>query len=120
PAKPKPKTIEQLANEVIAGKHGTGDARKKALGSQYNAVQKRVNEILGAGKSKKSVDQIAREVIDGKWGNDPQRSQKLRNAGYDSNAVQKRVNQILGAKTTNKPKGIKVGDTVTTRALYAN
>src|SRR5699024_4261203 len=46
------KTIAQLANEVIAGKHGTGEARKKALGSQYNAVQKRVNEILGAKSSK--------------------------------------------------------------------
>jgi hypothetical protein len=47
---PKPaKTIDQLAHDVIAGKLGSGDARKKALGSQYDAVQKRVNEIL-AGK----------------------------------------------------------------------
>lgn len=48
---PNGKTINQLANEVIAGKHGTGDARKKALGIQYNAVQRRVNEIL-SGKKK--------------------------------------------------------------------
>lgn len=48
PSKPKPATIEQLADEVIAGKHGTGDVRKKSLGSNYTAVQARVNEKLGA------------------------------------------------------------------------
>lgn len=74
PSKPQTKTIEQLANEVIAGKHGSGEARKKALGSQYNAVQKRVNEILGA----------------------------------------------KSTKLTNKPRDVKVGDTVATKALYAN
>ena len=45
--------------------------------------------------SKKSIDELAREVIAGKWGNDPQRSQKLKAAGYDAAAVQKRVNQLL-------------------------
>lgn len=38
--------IDQLARDVIAGKYGNGDARKKALGSNYTAVQKRVNEML--------------------------------------------------------------------------
>lgn len=45
--------------------------------------------------SKKSIDTIAKEVIAGKWGNDPQRTQKLKAAGYDAAAVQKRVNQLL-------------------------
>lgn len=45
--------------------------------------------------SKKSIDELAREVIAGKWGNDPQRSKKLKAAGYDAAAVQKRVNQLL-------------------------
>lgn len=40
------KSIDELAQEVIAGKYGTGEARKKALGDKYNAVQQRVNEIL--------------------------------------------------------------------------
>lgn len=40
------KSVDELAQEVIAGKYGIGDARKAALGSQYEAVQKRVNEIL--------------------------------------------------------------------------
>lgn len=50
-AKPK-KTedyITTLAKECIAGKHGNGVARRikiTALGYDYNAVQKRVNELL--------------------------------------------------------------------------
>lgn len=38
--------IEKLAREVIAGKYGNGEARKKALGSLYSVVQAKVNEIL--------------------------------------------------------------------------
>lgn len=38
--------IEQLARDVINGKYGNGDERKKALGVNYEAVQKRVSEIL--------------------------------------------------------------------------
>ncbi len=52
-AAPKPsvvkKTVAQLAAEVIDGKWGNGDARKKALqaaGYDYSAVQKAVNEKL--------------------------------------------------------------------------
>src|SRR5690625_2378578 len=104
PSKPSSsKSIEQLANEVIAGKHGTGEARKKALGSNYQAVQNLVNKKLGAkptSKPTKSIDQLAREVIDGKHGTGEARKKAL---GNQYNAVQKRVNEILGAKS--KPKG---------------
>lgn len=47
--KPAKKSINEIANEVIRGDWGNGEARKKALidaGYDYNAVQKRVNEIL--------------------------------------------------------------------------
>lgn len=44
------KSIDQLAQEVIEGKHGVGQARKNALGSLYNAVQAVVNRLL-TGKS---------------------------------------------------------------------
>lgn len=47
---PHGKTVDELANEVIAGKHGVGDARRKALGTQYSVVQSRVNEILSGEK----------------------------------------------------------------------
>ena len=44
------KTTDELAREVIAGKWGNGDERKSRLtaaGYDYNAIQNRVNEILG-------------------------------------------------------------------------
>lgn len=46
-SKPTEKSIDELAQEVIAGKYGNGDARKQALGNRYEEVQARVNEILG-------------------------------------------------------------------------
>lgn len=44
--KPAKVDINKLANDVIAGKYGTGAERRRRLGSNYSAVQKRVNEIL--------------------------------------------------------------------------
>jgi hypothetical protein len=44
----------------------------------------------------KSVSQIADEVIAGNWGNNPERSTKLKAAGYDPAAVQAEVNHKLG------------------------
>ena len=38
--------IEQLARDVIAGKFGNGETRKKKLGILYDEVQKKVNQIL--------------------------------------------------------------------------
>lgn len=38
--------ILRLANEVISGKYGNGEARKKALGEKYSAVQAKVNELM--------------------------------------------------------------------------
>lgn len=46
------KSIDTLAHEVIAGKYGSGDARKKALGDKYQKVQTRVNEILNGSATK--------------------------------------------------------------------
>ena len=48
---PTKKTIDELANEVINGKWGNGEDRKKRLtqaGYNYKEVQNRVNQILGA------------------------------------------------------------------------
>jgi len=99
PAPTPQKTIDQLAQEVLAGKHGTGDARRQSLGSQFSEVQARVNELLGANQPtpKKSVDEVAREIINGQggWGNNPQRAERLRAAGYDPAEVQRRVNQLV-------------------------
>lgn len=48
--KPKRKTIDELASEVINGNWGNNPVRKQRLtdaGYDYNAVQAKVNEILG-------------------------------------------------------------------------
>ena len=90
------KSIDELANEVIAGKYGNGEARKKALGSLYNQVQARVNEILnGTKQPTKSIDEIARAVIRGDFGNGEARKKNLEKAGYNYREVQNRVNQLL-------------------------
>lgn len=104
-AKPTPKPAskksnEVIAKEVIAGKWGSGEQRKRLLSSagyNYGTIQGIVNTMLGQPKpaARKSNEVIAREVIAGNWGNDPQRSQKLRAAGYDPNAIQNLVNRML-------------------------
>jgi hypothetical protein len=94
---PTTKSVDVIAQEVIAGKWGSGTDRKKRLtnaGYDYGVVQKRVNEILTQ-PAKKSIDTIAREVIQGKWGVGTDRKKRLTNAGYNYNEVQKRVNELL-------------------------
>ncbi len=39
-------SIDEMARAVIAGRYGNGNARRAALGDKYEAVQKRVNELL--------------------------------------------------------------------------
>lgn len=106
PAKPSGKTVEALAAEVIAGRHGTGAARKKALGSQYAAVQAEVNRQLRgktpAKPAAKSISTLAIEVIAGKHGTGDTRRKAL---GSRYAAVQAEVNRRLGGK----PKAKSVG-----------
>lgn len=90
-------TIDGLARRVIAGEFGNGEARKKALGSNYAAVQARVNQLLGvspkpAPKPAVDIDALARAVIRGEYGNGAERKRRL---GSNYAAVQARVNKIL-------------------------
>ena len=92
------KSIDELAKEVIEGKWGVGEERKKKLGSLYDDVQTKVNEILKVNISRtnlKSINEIVNEVIDGEWGNGTERKRRLTEAGYDYNEIQKRVNIML-------------------------
>lgn len=94
------KTVEELANEVIAGKWGNGVDRKNRLtnaGYDYNVIQNRVNEISNSNNQSqlKSVDEIAREVIRGNWGNGHDRRVRLESAGYNYDVIQTRVNELL-------------------------
>lgn len=95
------KSIEEIANEVIQGKWGNGEARKsmlKSAGYNYQEVQNKVNQILRSTNtttSKKSVDEVAKEVIQGKYGNQPERQKKIEAEGYNYKEVQNKVNQII-------------------------
>ena len=94
PAQPAAPDIEALAQAVIRGDYGNGDDRRAALGSSYDAVQARVNEILGAGGSDggsggADIDALARAVIRGEG-----KERRLR-LGSLYDAVQARVNEIL-------------------------
>lgn len=71
----KDKSIQQMASEVRAGKHGNGhENRRKSLGidaATYAKVRAEVNKRAGVkapAKSGKSVSQMATEVIQGKHG----------------------------------------------------
>lgn len=97
PAQPAAPDIEALAQAVIRGDYGNGDDRRAALGASYDAVQTRVNEILGAGGSDggsggADIDALARAVIRGEYGNGEERRSRL---GPLYDAVQARVNEIL-------------------------
>ncbi|MDN6679456.1 MAG: N-acetylmuramoyl-L-alanine amidase [Yaniella sp.] len=95
------KSVEAMANEIIAGRHGTGHAaRQRSLGvsnSVYQQVRNRVNQKASGGSSSgggKSISQMANEIIAGKHGNghaNRQRSLGVNNATYA--AVRKEVNR---------------------------
>ena len=58
PSNPSKKSINEIAKEVIDGKWGNGDDRRKkitAAGYNYNEVQNKVNEILGFKKQPKET-----------------------------------------------------------------
>lgn len=130
PTTPKPvaKTLEQLADEVLANKHGNGQDRKNSLGKNYQAVMDIVNaRIYGKPIAKPvpkpttnaKIDQIAKEILYKKhnYGSGTERKKKL---GKDYAAVQARINAILaGDKSTPaakpQPTPIKVGDMVVVR-----
>lgn len=108
PTSPKPqpkpagkKSIAQLAAEVLQGKWGNGDERRRRLsaaGYNYNAVQIEVNRRLGGGApaaNRPSLYELAKQVIDGQWGNGAVRRQRLEGAGYNYAQVQAEVNRQL-------------------------
>lgn len=110
PAKPVLKSNAEIAKEVMAGKWGNGDARKKALeaaGYNYAAVQAEVQKLVKPEPPKpvlKSNAEIAKEVMAGKWGNGDARKKALEAAGYNYAAVQAEVQKLVNGGS----KGYKV------------
>lgn len=77
-------SILELVVGVMQGKYGNGDARKTALGNNYQPVQDMINHISSA-----SAQTLANEVISGKYGNGDTRKIVL---GNRYNEVQALVN----------------------------
>lgn len=116
---PAKKSNEKIAEEVMAGKWGNGEDRKKKLtaaGYDYNAVQSIVNELAKPKATKpvlKSNDEVAKEVLAGKWGNGEDRKKKLTAAGYNYEAIQKIVDSLVKTKTPSYVTyTVKSGDTL--------
>lgn len=96
--------LEKVAKDVIQGKYGNGETRKRKLaeaGYDYQAVQTIVDQMMSGtyGKTstapaKKSNEEIAREVIRGWWSNGSERVKRLTAAGYDPKTIQDIVNKL--------------------------
>lgn len=87
------KSLDQLVKETLAGIHGNGDARKAALGNQYEAVMAVINGKATAGE--KTDEELVREVLAGKHGAGDDRKRSL---GPRYEAIQAKVNELLKAK----------------------
>ena len=79
------KSLDEVTKEVLSGKWGTGEQRKQALinaGYDYDAVQKRVNEVV----------KLTDETLDNKYGIGKERARKL---GKNYDIVQWNINRLL-------------------------
>lgn len=97
---PKPKlstpskSISTIAGEVLSGKWGNGEERKKKLeaaGYSYEKVQAEVNKLV----KQRDLKTVAKQVIQGRWGNGEDRKERLEAAGYSYAEVQAVVNDLL-------------------------
>lgn len=104
-------SLDDVAQAVMRGEYGNGPARAAALtsaGYDANAVQARVNELLGASTQPApnpsvSITEIAQAVLRGEYGNGNDRRQALANAGYDYDTVQAEVNRLAGVSPVPQP-----------------
>lgn len=108
PSTPGKKSVTEVAKEIIQkGNWGNGPERVRnliAAGYDPKAVQAKVEELLQddhkatGPKGPKTYKQLANEVWAGKWGDDPERSKKLKAAGYDPSHVQREVNLLAAER----------------------
>lgn len=114
-----PEEIEKVAKEVLDGKYGNGDERKKKLteaGYDYNAVQNRVNELVKELPKEKptpeqpkeepkkfTTEEMVQKVINGEYGNGDERKKKLEAEGYNYKEIQNAVNKALATPKKVSP-----------------
>lgn len=103
---PQGSTLD-LACRVMRNEFGTGDDRKKALGSRYDEVQGFITHIYNS-----SAAALANEVLTGKYGNGEVRKTVLGNR-YDE--VQKVINGVA-SKPKVRTYTVKSGDNLSTIA----
>lgn len=111
-------SLDDVAQAVMRGEYGNGSARVAALtsaGYDADAVQARVNELLGASsqpapKPSVSITEIAQAVLRGEYGNGNDRRQALANAGYDYDTVQAEVNRLAGVTPAPQQPTVSLDD----------
>lgn len=87
-----------IAQQVRSGLWGNNPERRIKLaqcGYNPDAIQAIVNNLIeheNPEDNDKSVMDIALECIKGNWGNNPERRERLMNAGYNPDAVQEIIN----------------------------
>lgn len=111
------KSISAMADEVIAGKHGSGhENRRKSLGiskSKYEKVRAEVNRRAGTTASKpkpkptKTISQMATEVINGRHGSGhTNRRNSLGISQEQYNKVRAEVNRRASGSSSSFGKSI--------------
>lgn len=98
------KSVEDLASEVLDGKWGEGDERRRRLDSSgYDSVEVQIEvnrRLVGGAPAAHTPDtkELAKQVIRGEWGsNDEDIRRNLERAGYNVTQVVLEVSRQLGA-----------------------
>lgn len=92
--------VEQAARDVVAGTYGDDGERRNQLGSNYDAVQARVNYLYD----------VADDCKRGEYGNGDERKSKL---GADYDAVQAIINSSYESQSVSyRTYTVQAGDTL--------
>lgn len=96
------------------------DSKTKVLDDGgYNWVKTDTYEVEETRQDKKTVDEVAQEVIEGKWGNNPERKQKLEEAGYNYEEIQTKVNELMAKDNRDtKTKYLNLKPNVSSWTVY--
>lgn len=133
-------SLENLINEILAGKWGKGEELSKELESagyteeEIKEVQTIVeenieknseleNETTKTQTTKVSSEQLANEIISGKWGNGKDRTEALKAAGYteaEIKSAQTLVNNKIASNKNNSSTEAEKGNDISTEAEKGN